>query len=49
MEQMDYAAELFMHKFISEQIEEEKVTKVIVGRFTLADGNIAAQCLLIYV
>ncbi len=39
----DYATEIFLHQFISEQIEEEDAARDIVDRFTLAGDNIAAR------
>lgn len=39
----DYATEIFMHKYINEQIEEENMTREIVDSFTLAGENIAAK------
>lgn len=39
----DYATEIFMHKYISEQIEEEDTAKNIVDNFTLAADNIGAR------
>lgn len=39
----DYATEIFMHKYINEQIEEEDVAKDIVDSFTLAGDNISAR------
>ena len=39
----DYATEIFMHQFISEQIEEEELALDIVDNFTLAGDNIAAK------
>lgn len=39
----DYATEIFMHKYIAEQIEEEDITKDIVDMFTLAGDDIAAK------
>lgn len=39
----DYATEIFMHSYISEQIEEENTTKNIVDSFTLAGDDIAAR------
>lgn len=42
----DYATEIFMHKYIEEQIEEEDITKGIVDMFTLAADDIAAQVIM---
>ncbi len=42
----DYATEIFMHTYITEQIEEEDVTKDIVDRFTLAGDDIAARLII---
>lgn len=39
----DYATEIFMHKYIEEQIEEEDLTQNIVDMFTLAEDDIAAR------
>ena len=39
----DYATEIFMHQFISEQIEEEDITKEIFDSFTLAGDSVAAK------
>lgn len=39
----DYATEIFMHQYISEQIEEENTTKNIVDSFTLAGDSVAAK------
>lgn len=39
----DYATEIFMHKYVAEQIEEEDITKDIVDMFTLAGDDIAAR------
>lgn len=38
----DYATEIFMHSYITEQIEEEEVARDIIDKFTFADGNKAA-------
>lgn len=38
----DYATEIFMHSYISEQIEEEDIAKNIVDKFTLAGDSTAA-------
>lgn len=42
----DYATEIFMHKFIEEQTEEEDVTREIVDQFTLAGDNIGARMII---
>lgn len=42
----DYATEIFMHSYISEQIEEENITKNIVDGFTLAGNDISAQLII---
>lgn len=42
----DYATEIFMHTFITEQIEEEDVTKDIVDRFTLSGDSISAKMIV---
>lgn len=39
----DYATEIFMHKYIEEQIEEEDLAKDILDRFTLAGDSVAAK------
>lgn len=39
----DYATEIFMHKYIEEQIEEENVAKDLVDSFTLAGDSISAR------
>lgn len=39
----DYATEIFMHKYIAEQTEEEDITKNIVDMFTLAGDDIGAR------
>lgn len=39
----DYATEIFMHQYISEQIEEENTTKNIVDSFTLAGDSVSAR------
>lgn len=39
----DYATEIFMHKYISEQTEEEDITKDIVDMFTLAGEDMGAK------
>ena len=39
----DYATEIFMHQYISEQIEEENTAKDIVDSFTLAGDSVAAR------
>lgn len=39
----DYATEIFMHSYISEQIEEENITQNIVDSFTLAGDSVAAK------
>lgn len=39
----DYATEIFMHKYIAEQTEEEDITKNIVDMFTLAGDDMGAR------
>ncbi|MBP3207183.1 MAG: hypothetical protein J6M21_02860, partial [Campylobacter sp.] len=38
----DYATEIFLHSYISEQIEEEDIAKNNLDRFILAGDNISA-------
>lgn len=38
----DYATEIFLHSFISEQIQEENVAQDIVDKFTFAGDSTAA-------
>lgn len=42
----DYATEIFMHKFVEEQTEEENITREIVDQFTLARDAIAARMII---
>lgn len=39
----DYATEIFMHQYISEQIEEENTAQDIVDSFILAGDSVAAK------
>ena len=39
----DYATEIFLHSYISEQIEEEDIAKNNLDRFVLAGDNVSAR------
>ena len=39
----DYATEIFLHTYITEQIEEEDIAKNNLDRFTLAGDNVSAR------
>ncbi|MEG0250273.1 MAG: ferritin [Peptostreptococcus sp.] len=39
----DYATEVFMHKYINEQIEEEDLAQTIIDKFTFAGDSTAAK------
>lgn len=39
----DYATEIFMHEYISEQIEEEDLAQTIIDKFTFAGDSTAAK------
>lgn len=42
----DYATEVFMHKFIEEQTEEEALALDVIDQFTLAGDDIAARIII---
>lgn len=39
----DYATEIFMHKYINEQIEEEDLAQEIIDKFTFAGDSTSAK------
>lgn len=39
----DYATEIFMHKYINEQIEEEDLAQTIIDKFLFAGDSTAAK------
>lgn len=42
-EYKDYATEIFLHKYIDEQIEEEDLAQTIIDKFTFAGTSTAAK------
>ena len=39
----DYATEIFMHKYINEQIQEEDTAQDIIDKFTFAGESTSAK------